>query len=91
MSYINVGAWVAVIAYERPKTKTALKKALADPDVSVTFDITSALGPRGTERHIDGTVKDIGSDKLSVVGPDPFTNRAWYATVEVVNGKLRVT
>ena len=29
-----------------------------------------------------------GDGKYAVVGPDPYTNRKWYATVEVLNGKI---
>jgi hypothetical protein len=45
------------------------------------------MGPQfmGTGELLEAGVK------LSVVGPDPFANRSWYATVERVNGKLKVS
>lgn len=81
--WINTGALVANL---RPATKTALKNAIkANPDI-VTFDAT-ALGDAGsvTPNHIPQGVK------LSVVGPCPYTSRKWYATVENVNGVIRVS
>jgi hypothetical protein len=78
MTFINVGAYVNG---ERPKSKAALRRALAAGE-RVTFDVTSPLGPRGGDL-IDGTPDDVGTDKLQVVGPDPYTTRNWYGTVQV--------
>jgi hypothetical protein len=46
--------------------------------------------PRSGET-IAATVDDINSYRLSVVGPDPFTARNWYATVKIHNGQIRVS
>lgn len=88
MSFINVGAYVGE---SRPASKRALREALAS-GAEVSFDTTSAFGP--TEMitapgFSDAVVAFTGSrrlvrgEKLSVVGPDPYSNRKWYATVEI--------
>lgn len=75
MSYINVGAYVNGI---RPKSKKALKEALKSAPGTVKFVGTSPFTP------FSGGVSDIPDGaKLSVVGPNPYTNRRWYATVFV--------
>lgn len=77
MSYMNVGAYVDGV---RPKTKAALKRALAENPAGVTFDGTSPMGPQ----HVDLSGVNIPADlTLSVTGPDPFTARNWYANVKV--------
>lgn len=86
MTFINVGAYVGG---SRPKSKKALKEALAaGPKViAVEFERTSELGPalpRNVYELPPGT-------KLQVTGPDPYTSRKWYATVELVNGKVKVS
>lgn len=87
MGYVNTGA---MVNGRRPATKKALRDALtADPGL-VQFDSTSMMGPRAGD-IISATVADIGTDKMSVVGPDPYTKRNWYATVEVANGKVKVS
>jgi hypothetical protein len=75
MGYINVGAWVNG---ERPRTKAALKRAMKDRPSSVWFDVTSMFhnGPN----MYKGSELPQG-DKLSVCGPDPYSDRAWFATV----------
>lgn len=88
MSFVNVGAYVNGV---RPASKKALKdavKALEANQGFVSFDPTAAFGGRV---WIKANLADIGTDKLSVAGPDPYTNRKWYATVEVKNGKIVVS
>lgn len=87
MSWINTGAYVSG---KRPKTKAALKAALAGNPESVTFDVTSELGPRAGETITPAT---IGTDKLSVTGPSPYTDRSWYATIRISErtGKVSVS
>lgn len=78
MSFINVGASDA--QGERIPTKAALKRALKEDPASVTFDRTAVVGPDKGAGPIKGD--DLpANDKLTVVGPDPYTNRRWYATV----------
>lgn len=80
MKYINVGA-------EGPKgnfpTKKALGAQLAKDPSSVYIYGTSFFEPY--EGHAHTLPEGI---RFSVVGPDPQTNRKWYATIENKNGKL---
>lgn len=95
MGYINVGA-----TYDdgegngpvRVATKTALRKALKENPGDVVFDVTTgpALLPEGAATSYRGSEVPEGVT-LSVVGPDPFTNRKWYASVQIRNGKATVT
>lgn len=80
MSYINVGAYVNGI---RPKTKKALREALAANPTAVEFDGT-ALGQEGHRFTAEHTV--ASGDVLQVCGPDPYRDRKWYASIR--NGKL---
>lgn len=87
MSYVNVGA---TVSGRRPASKKALREALASAPETVEFDSTAMMGPRAGDT-IKATAADIGSYSLSVVGPDPYTRRDWYATVEVKAGKLKLS
>lgn len=55
-------------------TKKALKEMVGKEFQPIE---TSMFGP---EYKGDGT--------YAVVGPDPYTNRKWYASVKVVDGKI---
>ena len=72
----------------RVKTKRALREKLRDYPSEVVFDRTeNTPGPqryRGDDLPEDGT-------KFSVCGPDPYTNRKWYATVERTDKGIKVT
>lgn len=57
------------------KTKSELKKKIGQP---LRYIETSMFGPEFRET---GT--------LTVVGPDPFRNRKWYAKVEVQDGIIK--
>ena len=85
MSFVNVGAWVR---FDRPATKAALKRALADNPASVTFDPTSMFHTGPSLYAVDDITDGV---KLSVCGPDPETSRKWFVTVERRNGKIRVS
>lgn len=56
------------------KTKKALKESVGQP---LRYIETSMFGPEFRE---DGT--------FNVVGPCPHTNRKWYATVTMKEGKI---
>jgi hypothetical protein len=75
MTYLNVGASHA--ADGRIRTKKELKALLAADPATVVFDRTS---PETPGPNVTGDAIPLGV-KLSVVGPDPFTSRRWYATV----------
>ena len=75
MSYENVGAYVDS---KRPKTKKALREALNSNPDSVVFDATSVF------THVIGSIQANNLPEgvtLTVVGPDPYTLRKWYASV----------
>lgn len=86
--YVNVGVVHAPGMSDMP-TKVALKRAIATEPTMVSFYATDAFGPnRGKFWSTDKL--DIGV-KYSVVGPNPYTSRKWYATVELLdNGKITV-
>ncbi len=74
MSYINVGA--KIDGHDAP-SKKALKLTLADHPERVEFYSTSPMGPQFV-----GTPDKIPAGfTLSVVGPDPFRSRKFYASV----------
>ena len=63
------------------KTKSALKKAIAEDPTSVhLYDTTAPMfksAPKFT-----GAANELPEDvTFNVVGPDPYTKRDWYATV----------
>jgi hypothetical protein len=85
MAYINVG--VIIDGYMAP-TKKALRLALAENPESVLFVVTSDLGPRPRQEI---RPDQIGSDTLTVVGPDPYRNRKWYASVKATPSGIKVS
>lgn len=86
MAFENVGAY---INGSRPRTKKALKEALKERPTEVSFDATSMFAQVGSYQLDDLPGSGI---KLSVTGPDPYTARNWYATVEVkADGTVKVS
>ena len=84
MSYVNVGAY---INGKRPSSKTALRTAVKNAPETVSFDSTALMG-----EQFDGSAVDLEEGtKLSVTGPDPYTSRKWYATVERTAKGLKVS
>lgn len=87
--YVNVGAQYNADKRDIP-TKKALKDAIkADPTSVYLYD-TSAFPGAVTN---SGTVDMLGKGvKYSVTGPNPYTSRKWYATVEITQtGIIRVS
>lgn len=85
MAYVNVGAEYSANGRAIP-TKSALKQALKTDPFSVTFYGTSPFTP------FTGDCTSIPQGTtLTVVGPDPYTKRSWYASVTVKNGKVVVS
>jgi hypothetical protein len=85
MAYVNTGSF---IQGSRPRSKKALREAVANDPQSVFFDGTSFLGPQ-----FDGRPSDIPEGvTLTVTGPDPYTLRRWYASVtrDAATGKVTV-
>jgi hypothetical protein len=83
--YVNVGARYNVDKTEIP-TKAALKRAIKENPASVLFEGTSEFHPfYGTTDKLDEHAK------YSVTGPNPYTNRKWYATVEKTAKGIKVS
>lgn len=84
-SWVNVGVSNRSDGRDFP-TKKALKDAIAaNPDNVVMYG-TSDYSP------FTGSADDsVIGVKYSVTGPNPYTNRKWFATVEKLqNGKITV-
>ncbi len=73
--FINVGASADG---RRIKTKKQLKDMLRLAPDCVLFDTTSLIG-KGPGTYTPRTIPE--GVKLSVIGPDPYRERKWYATV----------
>lgn len=81
MSYVNGG----VNMNGKPTKKNLKDQVLANP-AKVQFYGTSPLGPQWS-----GAVSLLPEGLiLSVVGPDPYKKRDWFASVERLDGKLVV-
>lgn len=87
MAYFNCGAQGSYGS--RFRSKKALREQLmTDAADEVFFDATAIDAPVGGYR---ATEVPVGI-KLSVVGPDPYNDRKWYATVErKTDGTLKVS
>ncbi len=81
MGYINVGVHAPYNS-----TKRALKNGCEAEPGRVHFYSTALFGDQ-----FFGTAAELEEGKqLTVVGPDPYTSRKWYATVSMRDGKVRV-
>jgi hypothetical protein len=71
----------------RPSSKKAVKDAIASNPDGVYIEATSPFG-----QEYDGPAGDLPvGTKVSFVGPDPYTSRKFYGTIEWRNGALRVS
>lgn len=86
-SYINVGVFAD---NERIKTKGLLKAMVKVSPELLRFDQTSAFPAKEFPAIIELTMLKNGY-KLSVVGPDPYKSRNWYATVEKTERGFKVS
>lgn len=78
LMWINCGA-INILTGQRFKTKKALKEAVKTDASIVKFDRTTLELFGSGDLFCDEIPEGA---KLSVVGPDPFSDRRWYATVE---------
>lgn len=86
--YVNVGAKLVSDDSDIP-TKKALKALIAANPANVLLYSTEAIGPNQGKADI-ASATDIGV-RYSVTGPNPYTSRKWYATVEKLpNGTITV-
>jgi hypothetical protein len=84
--YVNVGALDISGDMDFP-TKSSFKELFRTHPELVVLYTTSAIEP-SKEYTSDELVIGV---KYSVVGPNPYTSRKWYATVEKgQNGKITV-
>lgn len=70
------------------KTKAELKRLVSADSDNVYFYTTSEMG-----NQFNGKLSEMHSTMaLTVVGPDPYNNRAWYATISknAETGKVTV-
>jgi hypothetical protein len=68
----------------RPKSKKAVKEAIAHNPTNVRIEATSVFG-----NEYDGTVADLPEgSKVYFVGPDPYTKRNFYGSIERSGGKV---
>lgn len=84
MAFINCGAQLD--GKDIP-TKAALKRAISDNPDRVFLYGTSTFGTGELPTSADKLPEGY---KYSVVGPNPYKSRKWYATVERRNGRLTV-
>lgn len=84
-SYVNVGVKNRSDGTDIP-TKAALKRAIAaNPDDVVVYGTSDFTPFTGSADNLREGVK------YSVTGPNPYTSRKWYATLEKgPNGKVTV-
>lgn len=86
MSFVNVGAF---IDGRNAETKKVLREALANAPATVTFYAT-AMAEVEQIKGDELPERLAGGDKLTVVGPDPYHDRRWYAQVSL-NTKNKIT
>jgi hypothetical protein len=82
MGYINVG-----VDSPYNVSKKALKGGCAVEPEKVWFYSTALFG----QQFFGSALEIPEGTSLTVVGPDPATSRKWYATVEMRDGKVRVS
>ena len=71
---------------ERPRSKRALKLALAEDVCSVAIEDAAHYG---LPEPIEASMIPEG-EEYEVVGPDPYTDRRWTATITRSNGRVIV-
>jgi len=84
MTFIQGGANFPV---DGNKTKAALKRAIKENPTSVTLYATSPMGPQFAG---PATGLEEGTT-FNVVGPDPYNDRSWYASIKRGRNGLVVT
>jgi hypothetical protein len=72
------GVWNAGLRF---KTKRELREAVEGGAGGVSLEATSFFGD-----EFDGYLLDAPDGEYSVVGPDPYRRRNWYATI-IKHGK----
>lgn len=72
----------------RPKSKKAIREALADPNVTIYAEATAFFG-----NEFEGNIENLPkTSKVVFAGPDPHSNRRFYGTIAWnAKGVLTVT
>lgn len=70
----------------RPKSKKAIKEAIAANPDSVSLEATSIFG-----NEFDGMVSVAPYGSYTFVGPNPNTDRRFYGTITVTASKITVS
>lgn len=71
--------------YDRPKSKKAIREAVAANPRSVSIEATSMFG-----NEYDGPITEAPDGRYTFVGPCPHTARKFYGTLTVSNGTYKV-
>lgn len=74
------------VGFERPKSKKAVKEAIAADPSRVRLEATSVFG-----NEYDGPVSEAPDGTYTFVGPDPYTKRNFYGNIKVVGGQAKVS
>jgi hypothetical protein len=72
----------------RIKSKTALKKLLAESPGDVMIDVFDIVH---TGPPVYRASEIPAGETFQIAGPNPKTSRIWFASVALVNGKPKVT
>jgi len=73
------------VNFARPKSKKAIKEAVAISPESVHLEATSIFG-----NEYSGPVSQAPDGSYSFVGPDPHTKRSFYGTITKLGNKITV-
>ncbi len=74
------------VSYTRPKSKKAVREAIAADPSRVTIEATSMFG-----NEYDGPVADAPNGRYTFVGPDPYTSRKFYGTIVKTGDSIKVS
>ncbi len=69
----------------RPKSKKAVKEAVAADPSTVRLEATSVFG-----NEYDGPLNQAPNGTYTFVGPDPYSARNYYGSIVVRDGKITV-
>jgi hypothetical protein len=74
------------VSGRRPKSKAELKKTALERSNTISIEATSMFG-----NEFSGPAMDLAEgQKIVFVGPDPYTKRSFYGTIEKKGGRLIV-
>lgn len=73
------------VNFDRPKSKKAVKEAIASDPSRVSLEATSMFG-----NEYNGPVSDAPVGRYAFVGPDPFTSRKFYGTITITPNGIKV-